>query len=94
MSQVLDSKKILFTLGFAIDDYDNSKHLDEIYFYVDSRNISAIEGVWQIYGFNMHGQDPAVMRLDYNLENQNTVTFLDEKNTRWKIIVEKKNWPN
>ena len=67
-------------LGIVQDDNDNTENSeDEIQNYLDLRYISAIEGVWHIYGFNMHGQDPSVMRLDYHLENQNTVTFLDDE---------------
>ena len=75
-------------LGIVQDDNDNTENSeDEIQNYLDLRYISAIEGVWHIYGFNMHGQDPSVMRLDYHLENQNTVTSSDDEQI--STIVEK-----
>ena len=49
----------------------------EIKDYLDARYISAIEGVWHIFRFLMHSQDPSVMRLDTHLEGQNTIVYND-----------------
>ena len=40
----------------------SDKSVDEIKDYLDARYISAIEGVWHIFHFLMHSQDPPVMR--------------------------------
>ena len=53
------------------------KEINEIQDYVAARYISAIEVVLHIYSFNMHGKDPSVIRLDFHLQDQNIIMFLD-----------------
>ena len=54
--------------------------MDEIKEHIDARYISAIEGVWHMFSFGMHAQDPPVIRLETHLEDQNTIVFKDEQN--------------
>ena len=53
--------------------------IDEIKEYIEARYISAIEGVWHIFSFVMHAQDPPVIRLETHLEDQNTIVFKDNQ---------------
>jgi hypothetical protein len=62
----------------CFESTENSlKSVDEITEFLDARYISAIEGVWHIFHFQMHGQSPPVVRLDTHLEDQNTFVFKD-----------------
>ncbi|XP_055960513.1 uncharacterized protein LOC130015063 [Mercurialis annua] len=48
---------------------------DEIKSYLDCRYISAVEACWRIFQFDMFYRDPAVERLPFHLENEQTVIF-------------------
>src|SRR5271156_695035 len=48
---------------------------DEVKEYIDSRYVSAIEGCWHLFEYNMHGEQPSVYRLPVHLPNQNLVYF-------------------
>ncbi|XP_016478495.2 uncharacterized protein LOC107799874 [Nicotiana tabacum] len=52
---------------------------DEIKKYLDCRYISAIEACWRIFKFDIHYRKPAVERLPFHLEGQNTIIFEEEK---------------
>jgi hypothetical protein len=47
---------------------------DEIQYYLNSRYVSAIEGVWRMFHFEMHNHYPAVVRLQVHLPGQHLVT--------------------
>ena len=53
--------------------------IDEIKEYIEARYISAIEGVWLMFSFVMHAQDPTVIRLETHLEDINTIIFKDDQ---------------
>jgi hypothetical protein len=48
---------------------------DEIKEYIDSRYVSAIEGCWHLFEYNMHAEQPSVYRLPVHLPDQNLVYF-------------------
>ena len=48
---------------------------DEVSLYLDARYITASEGCWHLFGFNMHAQKPAVMQLQVHLEMEQVVYY-------------------
>lgn len=48
---------------------------NEIQQYINGRYFSAAEGAWRIFGFDMHGQQPSVMRLPIHLPEDQAVVF-------------------
>ncbi|XP_054781855.1 uncharacterized protein LOC129289058 [Prosopis cineraria] len=52
--------------------YDNS---DEIQQYYNCRYISACEGSWRIFGFDIHHRHPSVERLSFHLPNQQPIVY-------------------
>ncbi len=48
---------------------------DEIKRYIDARYVSAPEGVWRIFHFDLHKQSPNVVRLQVHLPGQHLVNF-------------------
>ncbi|XP_031279085.1 uncharacterized protein LOC116137522 [Pistacia vera] len=63
------------TNGEANSESTNSGMIDEITAYLDCRYISAIEACWRIFKFDMYYREPAVERLPFHLENEQTVIF-------------------
>ena len=61
------------------NDIVGNEAVDEINEYIDARYISAVEGVWHIFSFIMHSQDPPVIRLETHLEDKNTIVFKDQE---------------
>ena len=59
---------------------DASAIVDEIQTYCDCRYISACEGVWRIYMFDVHYRLPSVERLSFHLPNQQVVVYEDGEN--------------
>ncbi|XP_028760801.1 uncharacterized protein LOC114719456 [Neltuma alba] len=53
----------------------NNKIIDEVQQYYNCRYISACEGAWRIFGFNIHHRNPAVERLSFHLPNQQHVIY-------------------
>ena len=49
--------------------------LDEIKLYLDSRYVSACEGIWRLLGFDMHEEFPNIVHLQVYLPQQQTVTW-------------------
>ena len=54
-----------------------SRAQDEVKLYLDARYITASEGIWRIFEYNMHVQKPAVVHLQIHLENQQNVIYND-----------------
>jgi len=50
---------------------------DEIKKYLDCRYVSPSEACWRIFAFPIHGRKPAVERLFFHLEGENSVYFND-----------------
>ncbi|KEP45767.1 putative ATP-dependent DNA helicase PIF1 [Rhizoctonia solani 123E] len=51
---------------------------DEIKIQLDSRWVSAYEGLWRIYGCRLHNEEPSIIRLQIHLEGQQMITFQAE----------------
>jgi len=56
----------------------NVVKVDEIKKYLDCCYVSASEGTWRIFKFDMHERFPTVERLQYHLPNQQMVMFDDD----------------
>ena len=67
----------------------NGSNNDEIEQFVSSCFITASEAMWRIYGFDVHGRDPAIQHLAIHEEDQQSVTF-DEHNPH-EALTKKKN---
>nr|XP_043616291.1 uncharacterized protein LOC122588235 [Erigeron canadensis] len=52
--------------------------VDEIDYYYDCRYISACDSVCRIFAFDIHYRKPAVMRLPYHCEGEQSVTWDEE----------------
>ncbi|XP_050915005.1 uncharacterized protein LOC127129950 [Lathyrus oleraceus] len=59
------------------------QNIDEIKQYIDCRYVSPSEASWRIFSFPIHGRKPAVERLYFHCEGQNSVyyTNFDRINT-------------
>ncbi|XP_071718075.1 uncharacterized protein [Rutidosis leptorrhynchoides] len=54
------------------------EEIDEIKEYNDYRYISSCEAVWRILKFDIHNQNPTVIRLAFHLEDQHSIIFDEE----------------
>ncbi|XP_058779846.1 uncharacterized protein LOC131653615 [Vicia villosa] len=61
------------------EDGSVSQHdvVDEIKQYIDCRYVSSSEAAWRIYAFPIHGRKPAVERLHFHAEGQNSIFYTD-----------------
>ncbi|KAL7139442.1 hypothetical protein ABFS83_09G051100 [Erythranthe nasuta] len=50
---------------------------DEINMYYDCRYLSACEGAWRLFSFDIHFRDAPVIRLSFHLPESQTVVFTD-----------------
>ena len=64
---------------------------DEIKEFLDMRCIGACEASYRLFGFAMHSQLPAVMKLPIHLENQQPVMFRNDDDA--VVIAEAENEP-
>ena len=55
------------------------EQINEIQRYVDARYVSASEGCWRIFHYELHDRSPAVQRLAVHLPEQQTVTYKEGK---------------
>ena len=51
------------------------KEIDEIHKYVNSKFVTASEGCWRIFEFDVHGREPNIQCLAVHEENLQMVTF-------------------
>ncbi|XP_019431360.1 PREDICTED: uncharacterized protein LOC109338549, partial [Lupinus angustifolius] len=58
---------------------NEAQHVDEIKQYVDCRYMSPCEACWRMFSFSIHGRSPAVERLYFHLENEQSVIFNDSE---------------
>jgi hypothetical protein len=61
--------------------------LDEIQQYIDCRYVSPSEACWRIFGYKIHGRQPAVERMFFHLVGENTICFTDHD--RMENLLEK-----
>ena len=61
---------------------------DEIKLYLDSRYISAHEGIWRLFQFSMHEEFPNIVRLQIHLPNQQTVVWNENTAVDLQSIVD------
>ncbi|XP_058726511.1 uncharacterized protein LOC131597868 [Vicia villosa] len=59
------------------DETSFTKNVDEIKQYLDCRYVSPSEACWRIFSFPIHGRSPAVERLYFHLEGDNSVYYTD-----------------
>ena len=62
-----------------IESTDTRKVNDEIRKYLDCRYISASKECWRIFQFDIHYRQPAVERLPFHLQGQNTIIFEESR---------------
>jgi hypothetical protein len=65
------------TVDIASKDSGVLEH-NEIKSYLDTRYVSAPEGIWRIFGFPMHKQSHTIIRLGVHLPEQQNVFFVAE----------------
>ncbi|KAH0735831.1 hypothetical protein KY285_011538 [Solanum tuberosum] len=65
------------TIG--IECSDTTTERDEIKRYLDCRYISATKACWRIFKFDIHHREPAVERLPFHLQGENTIVFQEER---------------
>lgn len=56
-------------------DKERPKYKDEIELFLDSRYITASEGLWRTYHYLMHSQYPSVTRLPIHLEEKQSIAY-------------------
>ena len=61
---------------------------DEIKLYLDSRYVSACEGVWRLLQFSMHEEFPNIVRLQVHLPNQQLITWNEANSPDVQAVVE------
>ena len=77
-------------ISFVNDgELQQKKSRDEINLFLDSRYITASEGLWRIYHYNMHSQYPSVIRLPIHLENNQKSVYDPTKISNDGYIEEK-----
>ncbi|XP_058732948.1 uncharacterized protein LOC131604533 [Vicia villosa] len=61
----------------AIIQGQDRNNVDEIKQYLDCRYISPSESCWRIFSYSIHGRKPAVERLYFHMEGENSVYYKD-----------------
>ena len=61
---------------------------DEVKLYLDARFVSAHEGCWRLFMFDMHKEVPNVVRLQVHLPGQQYVTWNPELQPNAQEIVD------
>jgi hypothetical protein len=72
----------------ATVEFSRSGNVDEVKLYLDARYITASEGIWRMFEYNMHIQKPAVVHLQVHLENQQSVIFSDVNQPQVADVIE------
>ncbi|KAM3376292.1 hypothetical protein P3S68_015007 [Capsicum galapagoense] len=73
----------------TIECTDTAELNDKIKRYLDCRYISATKACWRIFKFDIHHREPAVERLPFHLQGENTIVFEEEE--RPKNIIRRPN---
>ena len=53
--------------------------VDEITSYLNCRYLAPCEAVWRLFSFDIHYSYPSVMKLNFHLPNQNSITLRDSQ---------------
>ncbi|XP_058722666.1 uncharacterized protein LOC131594520 [Vicia villosa] len=61
----------------AVIQGEDKDNVDEIKQYLDCRYISPSEACWRIFSYSIHGRKPAVERLYFHMEGENSVFYKD-----------------
>jgi len=69
------------------DGNNSSECFDEIKLYYDCRYLSACEAAWRIFAFDIHHREPSVERLNYHLENEQSILY--EDNEALEVVLNK-----
>lgn len=59
----------------SANDSDGNKVVDEIKQYLDCRYISSSEAAWRLYGYEIHFNQPNIVRLQFHLRNEQNIVF-------------------
>ncbi|XP_062206116.1 uncharacterized protein LOC133907991 [Phragmites australis] len=66
-----------YVVGLIKDKDKSNNEIDEIKKYLQMRYISSTEACWRLFQFELSYRDPPVERLNFHLENEQQVIFLD-----------------
>ena len=66
--------------GTDNDEQQSSIVVDETKAYLDYRYISVSEACWRIFEFSIQFRNPLVERLNFHLENENPIIYLENAN--------------
>ena len=58
------------------DDQQQTDDVNEINRFVDARYVSACEGCWHLFHYDLHERSPSIQRLDIHLPNQNRIVYV------------------
>jgi hypothetical protein len=75
-----DRATLILEENLHVDNTTGIQHVtvsDEIKAYLDCRYVSAIEACWRIFQFEINYRESAVERLNFHLENEQSVVFND-----------------
>lgn len=54
--------------------------VDEIKSFLNCRYLAPCEAVWRLFSFDIHYSYPSVVKLNFHLPNQNSITLRDSQN--------------
>src|SRR6202789_2694972 len=83
MECILSIKAIKYIYKYVYKGHDRTtmefgRCQDEVKLYLDSRYVSACEGLWRLYEFSMHEEVPNIVRLQVHLPNQQLITWNED----------------
>jgi hypothetical protein len=93
MECILSVKAIKYIYKYVYKGHDRTtmefgRCQDEVKLYLDSRYISACEGLWRLYEFFMHEESPNIVRLQVHLPNQQLITWNEDNAPDVQAVVQ------
>ena len=93
MECILSIKAIKYIYKYVYKGHDRTtmefgRCQDEIKLYLDSRYVSACEGVWRLLQFGMHEEHPNIVRLQVHLPNQQLITWNENNAPNVQAVVD------
>ena len=58
------------------DKHQTNNDVNEINRFVDARYVSACEGCWRLFHYDLHERSPSIQRLDIRLPNQIRIVYV------------------